>query len=138
MSNVRRLSLMQTKVKLRFVLLCIAGLGIGVFCFVEAWSSLQTGIASLPLRRGVAFTFSRQDNFSAFAATVALFSLIGLILCTASAWQVMALYRPHDPESQKVISNAIAQVERDAPSGLVPLLVGLLVVTLCLAIYAAA
>ena len=104
MSNVRRLGPMQTKVKLRFLLLCIAGLGIGLFCFVEAWSSLQTGIASLPLRRGVAFTFSRQGNFPAFAATVALFSLVGLILCAASGWQVMALFRPYDVPAGRTLT----------------------------------
>jgi len=124
---------------LRFLLLAIASFGIGAACFFEAWNSIQTGVASIPLRRSVAlFTFARDKNLVGFGTAVALFTVIGIVVCAAACWQLRAVLHRRDPLSEKLISEAIARVEKAAPSGLTPLWVGLSIAIICFVMYAVA
>jgi len=125
--------------KLRFLLLTISCMGVGVLLFVEAWQALQVGVFTFTSRRGfVNFTATQAESPLAFSAGVTAFILVGMLLCSVAAWQMSALLRPARPESHRMIETTISSIEREAPSGLKPLLVGLLVVAVCLVVYAAA
>jgi hypothetical protein len=125
--------------KLRFVLLTVSSMGIGALFFVEAWQSLQAGVFTFTSRRGfVTFTATQAESPFAFSAGVTGFIIFGILLCSVGVWQLSALLRPARPESHRMIETAISSIEREAPSGLRPLWVGLLVVAVCLALYAAA
>jgi hypothetical protein len=125
--------------KLRFLLLTASSMGVGAFLFAEAWQSLQVGVFTLTSRRGfIIFTATQAESPITFSAGVAAFILFGVLLCSVAVWQMSALFRPAKPESHRMIETAISNIEREAPSGLKPLWVGLLVVAVCLALYAAA
>jgi hypothetical protein len=125
--------------KLRFFLLTISSMGVSALLFVEAWKSLQAGVFTFTSRRGfINFTATQAESPIAFSAGVAAFILFGMLLCSVAVWQMSALLRPARPESHRMIETAISSIEREAPSGLKPLWVGLLVVAVCLVLYAAA
>jgi hypothetical protein len=125
--------------KLRFLLLTVSSMGVGALLFIQAWQSLQVGVFTFTSRRGfINFTASQSESPIAFSAGVAAFILFGMLLCSVAVWQMTALLRPARPESLHMIETAISSIESEAPSGLKPLWVGLLVVAVCLALYAAA
>ena len=124
---------------LRFFLITVPSMAVGALFFVEAWQSLQVGIFTFTSRRGfIHFSATQAESPIAFLAGVAAFVLFGVLLCSVSVWQMSALLRPARPESNRMIETAVSSIEREAPSGLKPLWVGLLVVVVCFALYAAA
>ena len=125
--------------KLRFLLVTASGVGIGTLLFFEAWQSLRVGVFTLTSRRGfINFTATQAESPIVFFAGVAAFILLGMLLCSVAVWQMSALLRPARPESDRMIETVISSIEREAPSGLTPLWVGLFVVAVCLVLYAAA
>jgi uncharacterized membrane protein YhhN len=124
---------------LGFLLLTVSSLGVGTLFFVEALQSLQVGVFTFTSRRGfMSFTATQAESPIAFSAGIVALVVFGMLLCSVAVWQMSALLRPARPQSHHIIETAVSSIEREAPSGLKPLWVGLLLVAICLVLYAAA
>jgi hypothetical protein len=125
--------------RFRALFLALAALAAGVFLFTEAWQSLTAGVFILKSKYGlVSFMATQVERPFAFGGGVAALLLFGLLLCAFGTWQVLALLRPAITAHQPANTDVISGLEQLAPSGLKPLWVGLLVVAVCFALYAAA
>jgi hypothetical protein len=119
---------------LRTLLLGLTGIALGVLSLLEAREFLLSGVAKLPLKRSVTL-YAREGNLLAYSLSVALFVVVGVVLCAGAFWVLRGLVRGAAARRQ-VTSAVLGNVEALAPSGMRPLWVGLVVAVACFAVYA--
>lgn len=127
--------------RLRASLLVVVGLAFGVWLLAECWSALQSGVISVPLgrrRTGVLLTLLRGEQPVYFFLALVFGGLVALAVFFGAFLQGRSLVTGSSSSRAAAARTITAQVEQAAPSGLAPLWWGLLIVAVCVLIYAAA
>ena len=113
----------------RISLVVIAISALGCVALLDAWSSLQTGVATLPIGRGARFAiqFAHATDPVAFYGTIALFCAFGVAFVAGGVWWLCRLMSSSSRQkAMSEVAQVITGLEKDAPSGLRPLWIGLL------------
>jgi hypothetical protein len=115
--------------KVRFMFLALSGFVFSIFLWLEAFSAIQSGVLILKLRRtGLSQILTQTGESFGFTTGVILLSLAGLLSFSIACWGLRTLLSSSKLQSREAIENHLTLLERDAPSGLTPLWVGLLIV----------
>lgn len=127
--------------RFRASLLVIVGLAIGLWLLVECWSALQSGVISVPFgrrRTGVLLTLVRSEQPVYFFLALAFAALVALAVFVGAFLQGRCQVTGSAASRAAAARTITAQLEEAAPSGLAPLWWSLLIVAVCVLIYAAA
>jgi hypothetical protein len=114
--------------KVRFMFLALSGFVFSIFLWLEAFSAIQSGVLIIKLRRtGLSQILTQTGESFGFTTGVILLSLAGLLSFSIACWGLLTLLSSRKSQSREAIENHLTLLERDAPSGLTPLWVGLFI-----------
>jgi hypothetical protein len=125
----------------RASLIAIVGGILAIFVFAEAWRALQSGVVSVGLGRrrwGFVYTVVRVEEPLAFHAALAFLLLVAIAMLVSSLVLTRKLLLSTEHERKAATQSILADIERNAPSGLRPLWVGLVLAAACFVLYVTA